>query len=181
MIQIKNPCDANWQEMSPASSGKYCGTCEKVVVDFSKMNDVQIKEYFTEYTEQKTCGRFLTSQVDRKLKMLPKNYLYLFFSKISRASIIQLVIFLMTGSFIWLGSCVKKQNPATNKQPKYIEPNTHNRLIGDTIFFDSIDTFALQQEDTLPHLTGEITIYKEMQMGKVRMIDTISQRIKRRK
>ena len=181
MIQIKNPCNANWQEMSPASSGKYCCACEKVVVDFSKMNAVQIKEYFTESAEEKICGRFLISQVDEKLNPLAKNYLYLFFSKISRAIIIQLLIFLMTGSFVWLGSCVKKQNPATNEQPKYKEPDLYNRLMGDTIFFDSIDTSALQQEDTLPHLTGEITIYKEMQMGKVRMIDTISQRIKRRK
>src|SRR6187551_1138635 len=63
MIQIKTPCDANWQEMTPAESGKYCGACEKVVVDFSKMNDVQIKQYFTQYATQKTCGRFLSYQV----------------------------------------------------------------------------------------------------------------------
>lgn len=181
MIQIKNPCDANWQEMTPAESGKYCGACEKVVIDFSKMNDAQIKQYFTEYATQKICGRFLTSQVNRKLKTQSKNFAQLFFSKFPRISILQSFIFLITGSFIWLGSCVKKQSPASHGEPKYREPDSHNRLMGDTIIFDDVDTSAFQQEDSIPHLTGEIKTYNEMLMGKVRMVDTISQRIKRRK
>lgn len=176
MIQIKNPCDANWKEMSSASSGKYCGACEKVVVDFSKMNDVQIKEYFTEYTEQKTCGRFLTSQVDRPL-IIQTNKLKTRIWRNNNFTLLRSLLLLCASSVMWISSCVKKHTV-----PGKVENNTCEPiLMGDTISTPiEPDTSAHIQEDTIRIIQGEITEHVPVKMGKIRMVDTISQKIKRK-
>lgn len=181
MIQIKNPCDADWQKMVPDSSGKFCASCEKIVVDFSKMSDNEIENYFATYKNQKTCGRFLQSQVERPLKTSSKDYFHLLFNKISATGFVRSVIFLLAGSIIWLGSCVKKQSPVMLGEPAYTDPDSENRLMGDTVLMnDREDTTAFeQQEDTLEIYSAGIV--SPMITGKVRMTDTISQRIKKRK
>ncbi|ABG60907.1 hypothetical protein [Cytophaga hutchinsonii] len=181
MIQIKNPCDADWQKMTPDTAGKFCSSCEKVVVDFSKMSDTEIKDYFIVHFQQKTCGRFLTSQVDRELKTDSKNYFHLLFNTFSGMSAVRSVVLLLASSLIWLSSCVKKHSPATLGEPAYTGPDSENRLMGDTVIMDvPEDTTALiPQEDTLEmHAVG---IVAPMITGKVRMTDTITQRIKKRK
>ncbi len=178
MIRIKNPCVANWQEMRPHSHGKFCSSCEKVVVDFSKMSDTEIVNYFTTATK-KTCGRFATSQVDRKLRVSSKSYFTTFFRKLTGVGVVQSAVFLMASSFLWLSSCVKKQ--ITLGEPQYNDPDYNNRLMGDTVLFEYIDTSAsLQPEHAVQHLQGEVVPYEEMIVGKIR-INTINQRIKRKK
>ncbi|WP_018341625.1 hypothetical protein [Cytophaga aurantiaca] len=110
MIQIKNPCDANWQEMTPAQSGKYCGACEKVVVDFSKMNDAEIKNYFATYKEQKTCGRFLDSQLDRPLVVTSPTRFNAFLNLLNQIPVARTVVFFLTSAPMWISSCVRNTN-----------------------------------------------------------------------
>lgn len=57
-VSIKTPCSANWQEMIPNQKGRFCGECKLTVVDFTQMNELEIKEYFKNTIEKKTCGRF---------------------------------------------------------------------------------------------------------------------------
>lgn len=113
MIQIKNPCDANWQKMTPVDSGKYCSACEKVVVDFSKMNDVQIKGYFTEYATQKTCGRFLDSQLERPLGIPSVTRFNKFFIRLNKIPIVRTILLFLTSTSMWISSCVKNNNDMT--------------------------------------------------------------------
>jgi len=178
MIQIKNPCDANWQEMTPADSGKYCGACEKVVVDFSKMNDVQIKQYFTDYATQKTCGRFLSSQVNRPLVKPHKFHNSSFWKKIRRAPVLNSFTFLFVSSILWLSSCVKKHVVTGEVESTTCEPI----IMGDTIATPiKQDTTNQVEMDTLNIIQGEVAEPIHVKMGKVKMVDTISQNIKRKK
>lgn len=62
-IQIKSPCSENWGEMTLKEQGRYCSQCEKTVIDFSKMNDTDLFNYFN--TNSNFCGRFKHSQVER--------------------------------------------------------------------------------------------------------------------
>jgi len=62
-IIIPNPCNANWDEMTPNDKGKHCGSCNKTVVDFTTMNDEQIKDYLNSSKMQKVCGHFKITQV----------------------------------------------------------------------------------------------------------------------
>jgi len=45
-LNIPKPCHENWNAMSPKEQGRYCGSCQKTVVDFSVMSDKEIVDYF---------------------------------------------------------------------------------------------------------------------------------------
>ena len=181
MIKIPVPCDADWQKMTPQSSGKFCSSCEKVVVDFSRMSDAEIKKYFITYSDQKTCGRFKASQVDRQLKTPRRNYFTVLSAAFSRIHVLRPMVFLMTGFFIWLGSCVKKQPPAMLGKPAYTDPDTSGQLMGEPMLFEDIDTSAsLSHTDTIAYAQKDTIDYEKMIVGKIR-IDTVNQHIKRRK
>jgi hypothetical protein len=63
-VQIKKPCKQGWNTMSPANDGRHCKACDKVVVDFTNMNEEEIKNYFRKNCDQKICGHFSASQLD---------------------------------------------------------------------------------------------------------------------
>lgn len=62
-ISIPNPCSANWDAMQTNSIGKHCSSCNKTVVDFTTMNESEIKDYFVNHTNDKTCGRWKNYQI----------------------------------------------------------------------------------------------------------------------
>ena len=61
-ITIPKPCHENWDNMTANEQGKHCGVCDKTVVDFTKMEAVEIKHYFKSQ-ESKVCGRFNENHV----------------------------------------------------------------------------------------------------------------------
>lgn len=62
-ISIPNPCSANWDAMQTNSIGMHCSSCNKTVVDFTKMNEDEIKSYFVKHRNDKTCGHFKKGQL----------------------------------------------------------------------------------------------------------------------
>ena len=66
-ITIPDPCHENWDAMTPVQQGRYCGACQKVVVDFTQMTDGQILDVFKKAGGGHPCGRYLPSQLDRPL------------------------------------------------------------------------------------------------------------------
>lgn len=65
-IKIENPCEENWDQMIPIQQDKFCGSCEKVVVDFTAMTDGEIVHFYKK-NEGSLCGRFHPEQLNRKL------------------------------------------------------------------------------------------------------------------
>lgn len=51
--------------MVPETSGRFCGSCEKTVVDFTGMSDFSIVNYLESHKSEKVCGRFTKPQLDR--------------------------------------------------------------------------------------------------------------------
>ena len=48
LVEIPEPCNIDWNTMSPLSSDKrYCNSCAKPVVDFSSCSLEEIKRYFS--------------------------------------------------------------------------------------------------------------------------------------
>jgi len=70
-LSIPTPCHEDWDKMTPVDKGKFCGSCQKKVVDFSVMSDGQIAQFFKKPSTGSVCGRFMTDQLDREIE-IPK-------------------------------------------------------------------------------------------------------------
>ncbi len=76
-LTINNPCEENWNEMKSVYQGRTCSACNKTVIDFSNMTDNEILEIFkNKKKDEKICGKFKVSQLDRNLKPQSSNYLF---------------------------------------------------------------------------------------------------------
>ena len=73
-LSIHEPCHENWDAMTPVDKGKFCGSCQKQVVDFSNMTDSQVAQFFKKPSTGSICGRFMSDQLDRDI-MIPKKRL----------------------------------------------------------------------------------------------------------
>lgn len=56
-LAIPTPCAEKWDTFTPAPAGGYCGSCNKVVIDFTRMTDDQVLAFFGSRPAH-TCGRF---------------------------------------------------------------------------------------------------------------------------
>ncbi len=63
-ISIPEPCHENWGTMTPNEQGRFCGSCQKTVVDFTTFSAEDIQNYFTKHYGQKVCGRFKKQQLN---------------------------------------------------------------------------------------------------------------------
>lgn len=65
-LYIPAPCHEDWNKMIPTQQGKFCGSCNKQVVDFSLMSDNQVLNFLSQQPG-KLCGRFDAKQLQRPL------------------------------------------------------------------------------------------------------------------
>lgn len=72
-LTIPTPCHQPWHEMQPNQQGRHCNACQKTVVDFTAMNDVQLGDFFTANTGENICGRFNSAQLHNTRIELPIN------------------------------------------------------------------------------------------------------------
>ncbi|MDF3027609.1 MAG: hypothetical protein K0S23_1916 [Fluviicola sp.] len=66
---IPTPCHESWNDMKPENKGRFCGSCEKSVVDFTSMPDFSIVNYLENHKNEKVCGRFTKPQLDRVYRL----------------------------------------------------------------------------------------------------------------
>ena len=74
-IKIPKPCFENWEAMTPNTLGKFCGSCQKNVVDFTSKSTVEIQNYLIENKEKRVCGRFEASQLSSITIQIPQQVL----------------------------------------------------------------------------------------------------------
>ncbi len=160
-IQIPEPCHEDWAKMNQEEKGKFCGVCSKTVVDFSKFSDVDLVNYFKKVPKQeKICGRFATTQIDKKLEI--KGDKYSAFTPVKKFAIAAFFIFGLT-----LFSC------------KSVEPEHH--IVGEIAQIEQVEDTTLQTTTTttvtpLPEegVVGLIAIEPqecEIKMGKVKVVE----------
>lgn len=63
-LRLDEPCTQQWSDMTPSTTGRYCDSCEKNVIDFSQMTDNEILKFLSE-NKSGFCGQFRASQLDR--------------------------------------------------------------------------------------------------------------------
>jgi|JI10StandDraft_1071094.scaffolds.fasta_scaffold00166_34 hypothetical protein len=61
-LTVPTPCHENWNTFTPTQKGKFCGACQKEVIDFTTWSEDEIKHYFRK-SAQSTCGRFKQPQL----------------------------------------------------------------------------------------------------------------------
>jgi hypothetical protein len=99
IVRIPEPCHEDWNQMQPDAKGKFCSSCSKSVFDFSNKTDAEIKTILIEHKDQKVCGHFKKTQIDRPLNItldlnnLPKN--------ISLTKTFAIALFLVFGSLLF--------------------------------------------------------------------------------
>ena len=78
--------------MTPVQQGKFCGSCQKQVVDFSDMSDRQVAEFFKKPSTGSVCGRFMADQLDRSIEIPRKRipWLRYFFQFVIPAFLVSL-------------------------------------------------------------------------------------------
>lgn len=106
-ITIPQPCHEKWDEMTPTDKGRFCASCQKNVIDFTKASDRQIAN--TLNGNKSLCGRFSSSQLNRNL-VVPKEK-STFWSAIAA----------MVISFISFGCNNKTQESKNSKLPSTIK------------------------------------------------------------
>ena len=63
-LNIPEPCHEDWQQMSPTQKGKFCASCQKEVIDFTKLSATEIARKTKNATQ--LCGRFTTTQLEQE-------------------------------------------------------------------------------------------------------------------
>ncbi len=67
-LHISQPCNENWDKMTPVEKGRFCSGCQKQVVDFTGMSNEQLVAFFRKQPAN-VCGRFLHDQLGRNIEI----------------------------------------------------------------------------------------------------------------
>ncbi|MCH2034069.1 MAG: hypothetical protein MK202_11225 [Tenacibaculum sp.] len=70
-ITIPEPCHENWHQMTSVEKGRFCKSCSKTVIDFTKKSPKQIQEYLQLNQGKRVCGHFYKKQLDSIVVELP--------------------------------------------------------------------------------------------------------------
>lgn len=61
-ITVPNPCYKNLSDMDIIENGRFCHSCNKDVIDFTKMSQAELQAYFASYKTE-ICGTIYNSQL----------------------------------------------------------------------------------------------------------------------
>ena len=62
-LEINQSCSEDFNEFKPTLKGGFCASCKKEVIDFSKMNSQEVRDYFKNKSKNNVCGKFKTNQL----------------------------------------------------------------------------------------------------------------------
>lgn len=70
-LEINSPCDANLDAMQKTTSGFFCDSCAKNVIDLSNKSNYEISKFITETKDKSNiCARLKTSQLEEDFSIL---------------------------------------------------------------------------------------------------------------
>jgi len=79
-LTISKPCSEKFNQFNKTEKGGFCNSCSKEVVDFRKMTDKELSNYFKNKTSN-TCGYFNANQLNRDYQISkfrpPTNFKFL--------------------------------------------------------------------------------------------------------
>lgn len=173
-LHIPEPCHENWDQMSPVDKGRFCGSCQKQVVDFSGMSDRQIAEFFKRPSTGSVCGRFMTDQLDREISIPKKRIPW--FRYFFTIAVPALFLTVNTGQAKAQGKEKVQQDKDNSQRPNYGDLRT----LGMVTRQPSIEAFEKKKPDCdkpvkdtviLDVMVGKIALNPETENIRGRVID----------
>ena len=94
-ISIPEPCSEDWGAMTPDAQGRFCGVCQKSVIDFTGKTPDEIARILSERLGQKVCGRFRKEQLttNYRLEIPLKRYTTMRLSPVKAFTLALLIAF----------------------------------------------------------------------------------------
>ncbi|QTD39218.1 hypothetical protein JL193_08275 [Polaribacter batillariae] len=163
-IIIPKPCHEDWNKMTPTEKGRFCNSCAKTVVDFTKKSTEEIKDYLIENSQQKVCGHFYKKQLDTIIIEIPQ---ITFHQQMSFKKLFILALLFVMGTTLFScqyadGKKQKIENVIIKDSLKIIEED-----VG-LIFPDekTVDSLKLNEEIVIDGWieVGEVVIEEEIVM-----------------
>lgn len=71
-VSIGTPCSENWALMTITERGRHCASCNKLVIDFTTMNNDEIITYLIARKGERICGNFLNRQIQQPILLANK-------------------------------------------------------------------------------------------------------------
>lgn len=148
-VTIPNPCHENWNGMTAAEQGRFCGKCCKTVIDFSSKTNDEILSILKSKQSERVCGHFNTEQVN-----LPQTVTISLLQngrQISFRNIFLLSLFIVFGTTLF--SCRDANNRTIGKIELVNKPDEEKRVTLGMIVAPFVDTIIIPEEQHL--LRGE--------------------------
>ncbi len=158
-IRIENPCHEDWNKMIPESTGAFCKSCAKSVIDFSNKTKNEIKTFFENNVGEKICGRFTEDQLsEMSVEEFVEKIQY--YNPLRKFAI---TLFLTFGFWLFNASNANAQKHKTMGEPAYVQQPTTNK-----------DTSKIKVPENKPILlTGDtVVIEQELVKGQTIVTDT---------
>lgn len=67
-LEITNPCSENFDKMIPNTSGSFCNSCMKNVIDLSRKTNSEVAKFILENKDKNICARLKTSQMEEEFQ-----------------------------------------------------------------------------------------------------------------
>lgn len=165
ILNIPEPCHERWDEMTSEAKGRFCGSCQKIVVDFTAMSDQQVKNYLLDQKNKNTCGRFYATQIGRPLENKSINIDPVWYQRLPYAR----QVFYAVAVFFVLGVSSCDFNGNTDAVPKPDStiqintiPNIDTNIKKGEIAFRAEDSVVSPKAKVItysaPILTGDVAI-----------------------
>lgn len=140
--------------MSPEDKGRFCLSCQKTVVDFTKMDKAEIQQYFQTAVNEKVCGRIKATDLAQD-NILPEVHVYpnRFFVAPNHTPS---RLFLLTVGLVFLYSCntspenLEQEPPSITQESDVRDIDSNAFIIGDTVVLPE------KEPESYPFVLGEI-------------------------
>ncbi len=141
VVHIPKPCPASWQDMAPNATGRHCSSCDKTVVDFTSMNDGEIKHFFSTKKQGNVCGRFNSTQVLTTHTLWQQRLLdaHAYLDRKISSSLPRYIALMVIATVMFLSGCTRRTTGKVRENHSSIDKcldQEEKPLLGDTVYVD---------------------------------------------
>lgn len=109
-MRIESPCHENFSKMDKRANGRFCSSCEKVVIDLTNMSNEQIAEHLKKQSSSSICIRAKSFQLENKNRY--EKFIYTIRERMFKISFTPArlaFLGLLSGLAVFTSSCMGKK------------------------------------------------------------------------